>query len=365
MRTRTLILFVLSVSCGLVAAVIAARLGPQPNTAAAEPKVQVLVAQKPIARGASLQDYETLFTLTEMPRNVQLPPNYVNSFGQLKEKARDHLLEKSLKPGEILSLDYLVDRSVAGPAATLRPGYTAFAVRVTADSAVNGLIKPHDFVKVIGFRKNRGEKESYVLMKNIRVVAVDRMWDPSQERLSQVPTTIALEVIDDEAKKLKEAQEHGALALGLMALADVQDPADREGEAVITVDVPAVTDAKPEAVTVSVLVAREYLPVGSTLQDHARVFVVKQVPRDRLRPGHAYFASPEQLDEALGARGKEHVLQKSLLPNTPLAVEDVIKGYVVNYYDGGKHRQLLWNDLLGRFVELASSQPASADRKGG
>jgi Flp pilus assembly protein CpaB len=138
MSAKNIKLLVLSVVMGLVAAFVSTRGRPQ------EPTVTVLVAKQPIPRYASLRDFESMFTLQEFAGYVQLPPNHLKSFEPLKEKGKDYLIAKPMKAGEVLSLDYIIDKGQGGLAALLRPGYVGLAIRVAADSSVSGLISPDD-----------------------------------------------------------------------------------------------------------------------------------------------------------------------------------------------------------------------------
>lgn len=226
MNVRNLAVLAIALGCGLTAALLTSYLLPARPAAG----VTVLVAQKPIPRGTSLRDGEALFALQELPQDTPLPRNCVTSFDQLREQARDHLVQTPLRPGEPLTLDHLVDRSKGGLAFALRPGYTGFAVRATAESSFSGLIQPDDYVKVLSVRRtNPAEKKTTILMKNIRVIAVERVQDRN-DRAGSVPATLTLEVTDDEAKKLRLAEEDGPLALALIALADAKDLTDRKGE---------------------------------------------------------------------------------------------------------------------------------------
>lgn len=359
MRSRTVQVLVVAVGFGLLAAYLVSRFVPPP----APPAVPVLVAKQPIPRWTAIKDLENLFEQTEVSANVQLPSQYVKNFAQIKERAKDLLVEKAMKPGEPLSLEYLIERSQGGLAAVLRPGYTGFAVHVTADSAVSGLIQPEsNHVKVFSVRRSgEGKKESRLLMKNIRVVAVDRVMDPSQEKGGHVPSTITLEVTDNEVKTLRLAQEEGSLALGLISLADARDLADRKGE---PVPEEKVVPSSTASSTVPVLVAREPIAVKAPLRDYAEMFVVKEVPRTQLNSRRVYFTSLEQLRDKAG----ELVLLEPLHADQPLAVDAVVKdalrvrGPIVRFRNGSQERELMWVAALGRYVPVDATLPSTDEK---
>lgn len=102
----------------------------------------------------------------------------------------------------------------------LRSGYIAYSVDLPKENTVGAILGLNDYVVVLFTRSTDEEKKTFVLMKNIRVVAAPA-------------GTVILEVTTEEAKLLKSSQESGTLALGLIAEADLKDEKaiqDRKGE---------------------------------------------------------------------------------------------------------------------------------------
>lgn len=121
----------------------------------------------------------------------------------------------------------------------IRPGFTAFGVKATAEGSAGGAIIPGNRVKVVGFRKvlisGNEKKKPFLLMKNIKVVAVDDVTEKNREDLAGiVAKTITLEVTEPEAKKLLESQEEAGLHLGLMSKSDLVDKSDPTGKTLKT-----------------------------------------------------------------------------------------------------------------------------------
>lgn len=227
MKVRTLTLSVLALSCGLAAAYMTAQLL---SSVSKEVPVTILVSAKPIPRGMALRDCENLFTTKEVPPATLLPFAYVRSFDQLREKAKDHILQKDMRAGEPLSLDYLIDRK-AGLDLLVRPGFVAFGIRATPESSFAGLIQPENHVKVLRIKSTGSERHTQILMKNIRVLAVEGNREKHPEGVGRIPGTISLEVTDEEAKILTMAQSEAPLALALIAHNEGGDLKDRAGEA--------------------------------------------------------------------------------------------------------------------------------------
>jgi len=116
----------------------------------------------------------------------------------------------------------------------LRPGFLAFGVKLAPENAVGGSIAYKDYVTVFGAKKGLPEgKKSGILMKNIRVLAVDSQAFPQRLRDQSGTVTVILEVTAEEANRLKTAQGEGSLALGLLSSIDAADGKslkDRGGE---------------------------------------------------------------------------------------------------------------------------------------
>jgi Flp pilus assembly protein CpaB len=227
MKVQTLTLSVLALGCGLVAAYLTAQLLPNGSK---EMSVTILVSAKPIPRGTSLRDCESLFTTKLVSSDTLLPFAYVQNFDQLREKAKDHILQKDLREGEPLSLDYLIERTKALEF-LVRPGFVAFGVRATPENSFAGLIQPENYVKVLRLKGAGNDRHPQILMKNIRVIAVDWVREKNPDGVGRIPGIISLEVTDEEAKILTAAQSEGPLSLTLIAYGTAGDLKDRAGEA--------------------------------------------------------------------------------------------------------------------------------------
>lgn len=302
MRPKTLVLMGVAIACGLAASFMTAQF-LKPHTAT------VLVAVKPIAKGSALTDHETMFKLEEKPAH-QVPPGSVTSFEQLKPKVHDHFIRNALNPGDALAIDNIVDRKELGLVNTLKPGLTALSVRATAESSLGGLIEPGNLVKVITLRKAAGMvNRSVILMKNIRVLAVDNSIDKTLDK--KIPNIITLEVDDEETKKLRLAQEDGPLTLGLMR----GGPEDRKGE-----DEAPFHDADDVLKhKVKVLVARQPMARNTALKDLPALFTVKEVLKVQLPANHV-----SSLDELISV-GADHVVVKPMRADEPLSLDYVAK----------------------------------------
>src|SRR5689334_21073267 len=137
MKPRTLMLAMVAVGCGLAAAILASKLLSKPDQ-----KLQAFQANKEIPKWTLLKDedfFKACFTLseplepTELPEEVRKSPAW--NMEQIKSRLKDHILRKSFKKGDYLSMEDIVPRNQGGLASMLREGYTGYGVKVSAESA--------------------------------------------------------------------------------------------------------------------------------------------------------------------------------------------------------------------------------------
>ena len=140
-------------------------------------------------------------------------------------------------------------------AAALGPGMRAVTVAVSDTSGVNGFVFPGDRVDIVLTQEVAGGegsgpplRVSETIIRNIRVLAVDRRINARDAEGNQVPqntSTVTFEATPQLAEQIAVAQTAGALTLSLRALAD--NSADLE-RAIATgeVDVPEGDDPQAE-----------------------------------------------------------------------------------------------------------------------
>jgi pilus assembly protein CpaB len=124
-------------------------------------------------------------------------------------------------------------------AVVLQPGMRAMAIPVTVDTGAGGFILPGDRVDVIQSRrvdKAAGQSGgpdvvSQVVMRNLRVLAVDQTTQVDKKATSVVGATVTLEVPAGDAAVLARAKTGGDLALALRSYADAAAPVGRAMDA--------------------------------------------------------------------------------------------------------------------------------------
>lgn len=111
-------------------------------------------------------------------------------------------------------------------AVTLNPGMRAMAVPLSAENAAGGFILPGDHVDVVQSRKvdlpYGGQRyASGVVLRNVRVLAIDQDTHASDKAPAKVGQTATLEVSPQQAEFLALSKSQGDLTLILRSYADI------------------------------------------------------------------------------------------------------------------------------------------------
>jgi pilus assembly protein CpaB len=120
-------------------------------------------------------------------------------------------------------------------AVVLQPGMRAMALPVTVETGAGGFILPGDRVDVLQNRRVEAagggsanqETVSTVIMRNLRVLAIDQTTDAEKNAKSVVGATATLEVPAGDETVVAKAKSQGDLVLALRSYADAGGPAGR------------------------------------------------------------------------------------------------------------------------------------------
>jgi pilus assembly protein CpaB len=173
MKSKSLILMVVSLFFGLIAAVgISQVMG---RNSGSGPVAQVRLV--PVVVATEFMDHDTELTeknckIENWPAEI-VPENSAKSLEELKHKAVTTRINK----GVPLSLNDVVDVSQISTL-MIPPGFRVQGVKVSEEDVVNGLIQPGDHVDLIGFFENtnsKGERNMRIttFMKNVKVFSID------------------------------------------------------------------------------------------------------------------------------------------------------------------------------------------------
>lgn len=183
---------------------------------------EVLVAATDIAPGALLETAamrwqpwpQTALNAAFITRDMR--PDASQSFAGL-------IVRSGLVTGEPIHDGKLAARDTGALSVILAPGKRAVAVRVSAESSAGGFVLPNDRVDVLlttsqVAANGNNEVSSSVILKNVKVLAVDQMVDGTNEAV--VGKTATLELTPAEVEILTAAEVSGSLSLALRAMSD-------------------------------------------------------------------------------------------------------------------------------------------------
>lgn len=264
MKAARLVVLGVAVAAGGVAALLAGRSDKPPEPQPQHVKidtVDILVAKGDITMGQTLS-----------PQDMQWqawPPNS-NIANAIKKTDRPDAIEKlsgsiARQPfvaGEPIREQKLVNAKGSGFMAAILPsGMRAVSTQIAPETSAGGFILPNDHVDVILTRRdNEATKAagtdvqtSEMILKNIRVLAIDQTVGEKDGQKVITGKTATLELAPRQAETLTLAQKLGTLSLALRSITDSSstdgkdnddDNARHSSVNVIRFGVPTVTTPK-------------------------------------------------------------------------------------------------------------------------
>jgi pilus assembly protein CpaB len=212
MRTNNIVILVLAVSLGAVAAFLA-RNWLLSQTQTVSSTGTVVVASQNLPFGTQLSEDN----LTEITWGSSTLPEgaFTSRQALFKDGSRATL-------GTLARNEPIIASKITGPgrsaslSATIEDGKRAVTVRVDDVRGVAGFIMPNDHVDVVLIRAANGvaQPSSYsdLLLQNVKVIAVDQVAADQKEKPS-VAKAVTLEVTPAEAQQVALATEIGTLSL--------------------------------------------------------------------------------------------------------------------------------------------------------
>ncbi len=208
MRAKSLVLLVVALGCGMVAAVAVSKaVMDQGAGEPAESTVEIFVAKKNLEAGWKLTDEH--FALDRWPQS-RLPQGAIIKLEQIDGK----FTKQNIFAGEPIIVDKLSD-SRDSLSNQLPKGYRVFDIA----SGGIGYIKPGDHVDVIGTFKLEGNgnvAESKTVMKNVKVFAINGVTTrESDGKQTSGQATLQLQVKDSQVEALTLANKLGEMRISL------------------------------------------------------------------------------------------------------------------------------------------------------
>ena len=202
--------------------------------------VGVLVAGRRINPGEQVRGSDLRWQ--EWPRSA-VAEGQITQVTQPNARAdfEGSVARRAFGQGEPVVPGALVQPGSAGlMAALVSPGMRAMAVSVSDENSAGGFILPGDRVDVVVTRET-GESRSnrsYIsetVLYNVRVLAIDQVFDEDVSGGALVGDTITLELTPSQSETLALAQAVGDVSLALRSFADtMEQEQDNEPEVLTT-----------------------------------------------------------------------------------------------------------------------------------
>ncbi|MBX7106146.1 MAG: Flp pilus assembly protein CpaB [Gemmataceae bacterium] len=264
MKSKSLVLMLVAMGCGLVAAYTTAKL-----TAKGQDETErVLVANTEIKIGTVVKEPEKFFVEIDYKKGTA--PNAVTDL----EKIKDKVVTRTVRPGQFLVPDDLSSNFGITPP----KGTKGMAIKVTQDTAVGGFIMPGSRVDVLATIGDSNTKPEVVtVLQNQEVLAVDRISvRPDGQAAVETVNTVTLAVTPNNAMRLELALKQSGGAVRLL-LRDQNDVAVNRLNTVKNLIDSGNDFGSDTPGQVRALVAKEDLKPGVKIDDPERFFVAVPV----------------------------------------------------------------------------------------
>jgi len=228
MKAARLVVLVIALGAGGVAAMLAGRSEKQPEVkpaAAAQPNtIDILVAKSDIPMGQPLTPVELKWQ--PWPASAATG-NFIRKSDRPNaiEKLAGYVARAPFVLGEPIREAKLVDAKGSGFMAAILPaGMRAVSTQISPETGAGGFILPNDHVDVILTKKDNAKngdgQTSETVLTNVRVLAIDQTIEEKNGQKVVVGKTATLELSPSQAETLALAQRVGTLALALRSIAD-------------------------------------------------------------------------------------------------------------------------------------------------
>jgi pilus assembly protein CpaB len=231
MKAARLVVLIVAIGAGGVAAMLAGRSDKptevKPVTAKVD-TVDILVAKADIPMGQSISPGEVVWQAWPA---TTATGNFIrkNDRPSAIEDLSGHIARVPFVAGEPIREAKLVNAKGSGFMAAILPtGMRAVSTQISPENGAGGFILPNDHVDVILTRRDREAEKasgsevqtSEMVLKNIRVLAIDQNIEEKGGQKVVVGKTATLELTPTQAETLVLSQHLGALSLALRSITD-------------------------------------------------------------------------------------------------------------------------------------------------
>lgn len=224
MRPKTLLLLVVAIACGLVAAFMVNQIS---GSGARGDTDNYLVPKADIQAGQKIADVKAMFVSKPFTKGT-VPLNAIRE-GEEKKLA-GQVPNKTLVANNVV-----LDRDLVTSANILRdlqPGYRAVTVRADIASALHGFLHAGMHVDVLTIVRdidNPQINKSQIFLQNVKVLAVNTQSEqPKDKPTVNNPVSMTLMVTPEQLERMYLVSSRSTLGIGLRKPGD-NDPVKTEG----------------------------------------------------------------------------------------------------------------------------------------
>jgi pilus assembly protein CpaB len=233
MRRAQVVVLVLALGAGGIAAVLVMRSEPPAAPPPAPPQVatvEILVAKTDIEVGRRLSSDQVQWQPWPVTAASSEYFRQADSPGAVKEVAGS-ITRAGFVSGEPILKAKLIRADGSGyMAALIRPGMRAISTDISPEAGVGGFILPNDHVDVILTRleKSNGEDafHSETILTNVRVLAIDQTVEEKNGQRVVIGKIATLELVPPQAETLALGRRLGSISLMLRGLRELEAGAD-------------------------------------------------------------------------------------------------------------------------------------------
>lgn len=197
MKQKNLVLMVVAVGCGLVAAFLTSQMSAKP---AQVEKIKVVVATKDLTVG-------TLLTAEDLEASVKFKEVSKDSVPQTVVETKEELIDKRLT--RTIRADEMINKAdvTKGMVVSIPPGMSMVSMQISGAQAVAGFVGPGAKVDVLGTIKLHNQTTSLPILVNMLVLAVDaNVALPDKSAAYQSVSTVSFAVDRKQALLLELAK---------------------------------------------------------------------------------------------------------------------------------------------------------------
>ncbi len=232
MKAARLVVLVVAIGAGGIAAMLAGRSEKAPATKAVALEkpatVDVLVAKSDIGMGQSVSPAD--ISWQQWPEGAATG-NFIRKQDrpQAIENLSGQIARYPFVAGEPIREAKLVNAKGSGFMAAILPsGMRAVSTQISPETGAGGFILPNDHVDVILSRRDRQAEKasgsevhtSEIILSNVRVLAIDQNVEEKNGNKVVIGKTATLELTPGQAETLTLSQQLGTLSLALRSITD-------------------------------------------------------------------------------------------------------------------------------------------------